>query len=208
LPNGTSLAKAQYILIYPRAVSTLNLRVAEVAQDFRIPKERLGKLLGDDSIPLLLACDERLAATYREASRHQHLVAQVIAGNPDEQSPAELCRRAWEIIGPKVDATRESVVSRYHQAESGQRAARGLEAVLPAAYEGRIASLLVASDVERWGQYDGQQRALEIHDLPAPGDEELLNLATVVACQNGAEVYTYPEEQIPDRQCLVAVLRY
>jgi hypothetical protein len=49
--------------------------------------------------------------------------------------------------------------------------------------------------------YDGQRRALEIHDMPAPGDEELLNLATVVACQNGAEVYTYPQEQIPEREC-------
>jgi hypothetical protein len=36
----------------------------------------------------------------------------------------------------------------------------------------------------------------------------LLNLATVVACQNGAEVYTYPQARIPDPQGVVAVLRY
>jgi hypothetical protein len=174
----------------------------------RLVDERVRKVLGDDSLPLILACDERLAASYREASRHPRLLAQVVAGNPDGQSAAELSKRAWEIMRAKVDAAREAVVARYHQAEANQRAAQGLEAVLPAAHEGRIASLLVASDVERWGRYDSEQRALEIHDQPVPGDEELLNLATVVACQNGAEVYTYPGEQIPEKQGLVAVFRY
>jgi hypothetical protein len=174
----------------------------------RLVDERVRKVLGDDSTPLILACDERLAATYREASRHQQIVAQVVAGNPDEQSPAELCRRAWEVIRPEVDAKREAVVASYHQAAASQRAAQGLEAVLSAAHEGRIASLLVASGFERWGQYDSERRALEIHDPPEPGDEELLNLATVVACQNGAEVYTYPEGRIPEGRGVVAVLRY
>jgi hypothetical protein len=174
----------------------------------RLVDQRLRKAVRSDRMPLVLACDQRLASIYREASDYPRVVGQAVPGNPDARKPAELCRQAWEIIRPERDEARDTALSRYHQAAAIGRAAARLAGVLPAAHEGRIDTLLVAGDAECWGQYDFAERRLDVRDQPSPDDEELLNLATVVSCVHGADVYALPQEQLPEKESAVAVLRY
>jgi len=174
----------------------------------RLVDERVQKTVGGDATPLILACDQRLAAIYRSASVHARIVGEPLAGNPDSRKPAELCSEAWTLLEPLVAEARNAALQRYHQAMANGRGAGRLEAVLPAAHEGRVDTLLVAADGQRWGRYDPAQRRLDVHDRPAPDDEELVNLAVVVAFRQGAAVHTLPEGQMPDKQPAVAVLRY
>jgi hypothetical protein len=174
----------------------------------RLVDERLQKAVRFDRTPLVLACDQRLASIYREASDYPRIIEQPVAGNPDSRKPAELCSQVWEIMQPEVDAARDAAMSRYQQAVASGLAAQGLEAVLPAAHEGRVDSLLVADDAECWGRYDSGNRGLDVHDRPTPDDEELLNLATVIAYVQGADAYALPQEELPTKQLAVAVLRY
>jgi hypothetical protein len=175
----------------------------------RLIDQRLQKAVGSDRTPLVLACDQRLASIYREASDYPRIIEQPMAGNPDSRKPTELCGQAWELIRPEVDAARNAAMSRYHQASARGLAAHGLEAVLPAAHEGRVDTLLVAGGAECWGRYDAERRRLEVHAQPAPDDEELLNLATIVAHLQGADTYcNFPQEELPNKASAVAVLRY
>lgn len=175
----------------------------------RLVDARLRKAVGHAGLPLVLACDERLAAIYREASDYARVVAQPVAGNPDSRKAAELCGQAWKLLEPEVAEAREQALARYHQAAARAEAAAHLEAVVAAAHEGRVRTLLVAADGQpRWGRYDPAQRRLVVHDQPAPDDEELVNLATVVAYRQRAVVHRLPQEQMPEAEQAIAVLRY
>jgi len=174
----------------------------------RLVDERVRKALGNGEAPLVLACNERLAAIYRQASDYARIVKEPLAGNPDDRKPAELCRDAWKLLEPGVADARDRAVARYHQAAANGQAAGSLDAVLSAAHEGRVDTLLVAADGKRWGRYDPDERRLDVHDQPAAGDEDLVNLATVVAHRQGAAVHALPEDKMPDAEQAVAVLRY
>jgi hypothetical protein len=185
-----------------------SVRKQRLLEYSRLVDERVQKAVGGDRAPLVLACDERLAAIYRDASDHARVVQQPIAGNPDTRKPAELCSDAWELVAPEVAEAREAAVSRYYQAMANRRAVGHLDAVLPAAHEGRIDTLLVAAGTELWGRYDLELQRLDIHDEPAAEDVELLNLATVLACRQGATIYLLPQDRMPEQQQAVAMLRY
>jgi len=185
-----------------------SVRKQRLLEYCRLVDERVQGVVGAGRAPLVLACEERLAAIYREASDYPYVVERPVAGNPDAIRPDELCRRAWEIVRPEVDEARDDALSRYHQAAASGLAAQGLAAVLPAAHEGRIDTLLVADAAECWGRYDFDERRLDLHDRPAPGDEELLNRAAVVSYTRGAKVYAWPRNPLPDDESVVAVLRY
>jgi len=174
----------------------------------RLIDDRVRKAVGDAGVPLVLACDERLAAIYRKASDYSRVVKEPLAGNPDERKPSELCSEAWKLLEPGVSEARDRAVARYHQAAANGQAAGRLDAVLPAAHEGRVDTLLVAADGERWGRYDPGERRLDVHDRPEPHDEDLVNLAAVVAYRQGAAVHLLPQDQMPDNEQTVAVLRF
>lgn len=174
----------------------------------RLVDQRLQKAAGPGRMPLVLACEERLASIYRQASDYPRVMPQPVAGNPESRNSASLCKQAWEVVKPHVDEAREAILSRCRQSAATGGAARGLSAVLAAAHEGGVETLLVAGDAECWGRYDFEQRRLDVHDQPAPDDEELLNLATVVAHGQGADVYALPREQLPEREAAIALLRY
>lgn len=175
----------------------------------RLIDQRLRKAVGDAEVPLVLACEERLAAIFREASDHDRIAEESVSGNPDARNPADLCGEAAKLLEPKVVAARDEALARYHQAVAGGQAAGPLDTVLGAAHDGRVDTMLVAADgEERWGRYDARQGSLELHDPPGPDDEELVNLATVVAYRQGASVHLLPQERMPDNEQAVALLRY
>ena len=174
----------------------------------RMIDQRVRDAVGNEGVPLILACDERLAAIYRKASDYSRVVKKPVAGNPNERKPAELCRDAWQVMRPQVQRAREDALSRYHQAAANGQAAGRLDAVLPTAHEGRVDTLLVAADGERWGRYDPGERRLDVHDRPEPHDEDLVNLAAVVAYRQGAAVHLLPQDQMPDNEQTVAALRF
>jgi len=174
----------------------------------RLVDGRLQKAVSSDTTPLVLACDQRLASIYREASSYTRVMEQPVAGNPDSHTPAYLCRKAWELVRPELDEAREAALSRCRQAVATGAAAKGPSAVVPVAHAGRVDTLLVAGDVKCWGHYDFDGRRVDLHDQPMTDDEELVNLAMVLAYVQGAEVYTLPLEQLPERESVVAALRY
>jgi len=174
----------------------------------RLIDERLKDAVGFDRTPLVLACDERLAPIFRNASEYPHVVERPVAGNPDRSKADELCRKAWEIVQPEVEQAREAALSRFGAATGKGRTAGRLDAVLPAADEGRVDTLLVAAGAERWGRFDPEQRRLDVHDRPEPDDEELVNLAMIRAFRQGAAVHVLPQDRMPGEEQAAAVLRY
>lgn len=174
----------------------------------RLIDQRVRKAVGPSRRPLVLACDERLAAIYRDAADYPGIVETPITGNPDSRKPGELREQAWKLIEPKVAEQRRNGLARYQQAAANGRAARGLADVLPAAQDGRVESLLVAENTTCWGQYDADHRSVEIAEEAHPEDEELVNLAAVAAYLHGSAVHAFPRDELPEEEPALAVLRF
>lgn len=174
----------------------------------RLIDRRVRDAVGPGRTPLVLACDQRLAAIYREATAYPGIVEKPVAGNPDRQKPDDLRHMAWEILAPVITRAREASIARCYQAAGNGRAADNLEDVILAAHDGRVDTLLICDNRQYWGKFDPQQRRLDIHDSPAAEDEELLNLAMITTLKQRGTVQAVTQDRLPNRKAAVAILRY
>jgi hypothetical protein len=158
--------------------------------------------------PLLLAATDPLQSIYRQNADYPRLNDRRIAGNPDEADPAALHRQGVELMADEFLRPVRTAVRRYHQAKGAHLASGDIEAILQAAHANAIDVLLVASERQMWGRYDYVEGTIEQHGDQQVGDEDLLNLAAVLARRGGADVYAVEQEHMPDDALAAAILRF
>ena len=174
----------------------------------------VGAALGERSGPLVFAGVAEWFGLFREvadAGQRALLAPRALAGNPDRLSAEALRDRALELLRPPQEAAREAAAADYRRLAGTGRTATGLAQVLLAARDGRVATLLLARDVERWGRFAAGAAGPELHDPPAAGDDELLDLAASLVLQAGGQVLPLPEEMQTAAELLdgaAAILRY
>ena len=164
--------------------------------------------LGGGNEPLLLAATEPLQALYRQANTYPHLLAEAVEGSPDHWGPNELRNRAWPLVQPMFTRQREQAVEAYNIATGHDAAVSDLGELLPAALDGRIATLLLSANTHRWGVFEVENRRTREHPIAEPTDEDLLNVAAVLTCRTGGNVFVLPHEKMPEGSDAAGVLRY
>src|SRR5207253_1889665 len=100
---------------------------------------------------------------------------------------------------------RDKIAALYRQLAGTGRTAKEIAEIVPAAYQGRIQFLFVASDREQWGRFDADKQQLQSHDRPEPGDEDLLNFAAVHTLNHKGKVYAVESGEVPDRSSMAAI---
>lgn len=177
---------------------------------FRRLDAGLAARMHDEHAPLVLAGVHYLLPIYRGVSTYPHLVDAVLEGNPDGLSAAELQRRAWPLVWPLFAAAREEAASRCREllAKGDGRAAGSVEAIMPAADSGRVATLFVADGTHLWGTYDSATAVTSVHADEELGDDELIDLAAARTFLNRGTVYAVRPEDVPGGMPTAAVLRY
>jgi hypothetical protein len=191
------------------------------ARDDRVAKEEtlhyfqqvergVAHALRDEHAPLLLASLAYLLPIYRAANTYAQLVEDAIAVNPDDLSLEELHARAWALVAPHFERARAAAVERYHMLRGTKvaLATSYVRAIIPAAYDGRVDTLFLASGQRQWGIFDPSSGELAVHADAGSRDAELLNLAALQTMGHGGVVYAVAPEQIPDAAPLAAILRY
>jgi hypothetical protein len=189
-------------------VGTDDVDVINLTRYFHRVNDGLENILKHQKIPLILACVEYLAPVFREVTRYPHVLDPIIAGNPDGVTPEELRQKAWAIVEPHFRKLREQDAAQYHEGIAKGRASHSLRDILAAAHQGRIATLFVPLGIRRWGRFDFDRLALEEHPEKQPGDDELLDLATMQTLMHGGTVYGVPPSEVPDKHLLAAVYRF
>jgi Bacterial archaeo-eukaryotic release factor family 7 len=168
----------------------------------------LVNLIGDASVPLVLAAVDYLMPIYREANTRPVLLGEGIAGNPEGLRADELHARAWPLVEPQFRRGREEATARYLELKGTGRTSNEVREVVPAAWDGRVDVLFVAVGVRIWGTFASDTRTIEIGD-EAPGQsEDVLNLAAIHTVLNRGTVYAVPPAEMPDETPAAAVLRY
>lgn len=170
----------------------------------------LHEIFHDETAPLVLASAEFLWPIYRQANTYPHLLPEGIAGNPDRKQMTDrmLHRRAWPLVEPVALQAQREALARFEEEKGSSRSSDNVGEIVPAACQGRMKDLFVASDRELWGTYDQAVPALSIHESAEPGDEDLLDLAARQTLLHDGAVYTLTQEKMPGQRLLAATYRY
>jgi hypothetical protein len=178
----------------------------EILEWFKQLEDAVEDKIREDRAPLVLAGVEYLIPLYRQASNYKHILDEVITGNQEGTPDADLHKRAWELIEPHfADDERAAREAYAIQAGRGTSMSRVGE-VLRAAHDGRIDTLFVRRDAQRWGKFDLGKRKAEDHSEAQPGDQELLDLAATQTLMMGGTVFVV--DSVPGNGDLAAVVRY
>lgn len=165
--------------------------------------------IGADQAPILLAAEPRVAGHFSKAAKLPQLLEPALHLNPFAITTAELHARAVAAMEPsfatELDAVLDQVNARLGTAEP--TVAIRFEEILLAADEGRVDALVLAEGARLWGRYE-DRRLLATHGSETPDDDDLLNLAAVLALRNGARAFVAPAERLPRQSMAVATLRY
>jgi hypothetical protein len=179
-----------------------------LAQFFRQVDAALAPLLRNETRPLLLAGVEYLLPIYRDVSSYAHIAGQELVGNCDYMTAQQIHDRAWPLMRPFFEQSRQDAITRYRQLAGTGKATDDLRTIVPAADEGRVETLLVDVQAVQWGRFDTSTRWLEIHERQQAGDDDLVDLATTMSLSQGGSVYAIGRDQMPTAEPAAAIFRY
>jgi hypothetical protein len=180
----------------------------DICRYFQQIDKGLKEVLGQNRAPLMLAGVDYLRSIYREVNSYPNLLGEGIIGNPELLSPEELYTRAWKLVQPRFLKAQKEALSQYKQLAGTGRTSRQIEEIVPAAAQGRVEKLVVAPDVQVWGDYLPDRGSVELHKERTAASEDLLDRAAIETLLNGGAVYTVEPEAVPDSSPIVALLRY
>jgi Bacterial archaeo-eukaryotic release factor family 3 len=173
----------------------------------RLVDEGIVKLLRERG-PLMLACVEYLAPIYREASHYPNLLDEIVEGNPDGMRDEELLERARPIIEKRAEARLSELLERFGTGMAHDQASTDLGEILEAAEQGRIDTLFVERDAERWGRWDPTGDGLTEHEQREEGDVDLYDLAAQKTLMTSGAVLTLDPDRMPGSGSIAALYRY
>lgn len=157
--------------------------------------------------PLVLAGVVEVVSAFRKISRMAERIAEpYVEGSPDEIDGLALHDRSWPIVEQTFDDEFERARAHFERFAKTPRALLDVEQILAATAEGRVHTLLVALDAERWGRMHLGAHTIDIHEGQEPGDEELVDRAAVLGQRRGAEVIFAVTQDMPAGAPLAAVL--
>ena len=168
----------------------------------------VASLLRDEPAPLVLAGVDYLHPFFRDAFREPHLLDEGIEGNPDKMSEETLREQAWEFAAPYILKPRKEAQARFESLAHGDQATDDLLDIVPAAFQGRVDTLFVATFDHVWGQYDPETNDVTVSDSPQQDSEDLLDFAAVQALANGGTVYALDRDDVPGQTGIAAILRF
>lgn len=164
--------------------------------------------------PLVLAAVDELQAAFRDLTQHPDVLAEGVSGNPDESGVEQLHAAAWELAEPHLERTRRAALERVSDGEGNPRVVAGLEAVLRAAFEGRVETLVVQHDhAPIWGTWHADRGTLEIdgddEKARTAGSDDLLDLAVSAVVGMGGRVVGVTRDEAPTAvEPVAALLRF
>jgi hypothetical protein len=178
----------------------LHKYVAKVAQAIQ------GALTGLNT-PLVLAATEPIASIYRSVNTYPRLADEVIEGNPDLVTDAELEDAAIPILDHIYSRELKAAIALYDELKP-ERATTDISWAAHAATAGAIDQLLVDLDAVVPGLVSDVDGSVT---YSASDDAETYSVVDEVARRalfTGARVMGARSEELPDRAALAAILRY
>ena len=176
-------------------------------QYFHYSNQAMREFLNGRQCPLVLAGVDYLLPIYSEANSYKGLVKEGITGSPEQLTPQQLHEKAWPIAEPLFFEPRKSAEAEFHKLQGTGKTSTSVEEVVLASLSGKVKSLFVNLDSQRFGKLDQERFSVELHDSAAEGDYDLLDKAAVLAYRTGGKVFGCSPDQMPQAGDIAATLR-
>lgn len=185
-------------------------RKNEILRFFRAVDKGIYKVLNDEKVPLVVACQDSYFPIYKEASRYKHLYQQVVPGNPeaDYDNMFELHAGALEVLEPHLRKQLDEKVEQFNNLNP-ERTSSSPSDIFPAIYEGKVDTLFLQNREDLWGNYNEKMSSVQIDDESTSANLSLMNLAAMKVVEQGGKVYLLEKEFMPSKESKMnAVYRY
>jgi len=176
-------------------------------QYVRKVEHAIHNVLSQWNAPLVLAAEEPIASMYRSLNTYPRLADEIIEGNPEQRSDAELEDAAIPIMDHLYSQELKAVIARYEELKP-RRATTDVSYAAHAATAGAVDQLLVDLDAVVPGLVSDLDGTVT---YAASDDAETYSVVDEVArraLSTGARVLGARKEELPDRAPLTAILRY
>ncbi|MGP4032786.1 baeRF11 domain-containing protein [Pseudarthrobacter sp. 1C304] len=179
-------------------------RKVRLTQYARSVDHVLRPILNGQSLPLVIAAAEPLRSIYRNLAGYAHVASEVIEGNPDELTPAQLEQSARGVLDRIYAADLAALHETYAERRSNGRGSADLSDLARAAAFGAVDTLAVDMDAAVGGTV-GDDGSLS---LDGDADQDVIEEITRRALGAGARVLALRRSDMPDNAQAAGILRY
>lgn len=165
-------------------------------------------LLEGEQAPLVLAGVEFLTSMYAKLNKYNHLVEDIIEGNPESTDKQALHAAAWKIVRPIFKANEQTALDAFHSLQGTGKTSNQVPEVVTGAFDGRVKDLFILRDHEVWGEYVEDAREVLVHDERTAKSLDLLDLATAQTILTKGNVYSLKANEMIADSVLAATFRY
>jgi hypothetical protein len=175
---------------------------------YRVVDTHVANVLRNETAPLVVAGVQEQVSLFGRVSSYQYVAEDAVYGSPEGLKGGDLHARALPCARRFWEKPLERALQLYDGAGGTERRASGVDKVVRAAWEGRIAHLFVAERGQALGAFNPDTVKVEIHNEAGPNSEDLLNFAALHTLTHGGEVWLLPPEKVPGLSQVAAALRY
>lgn len=159
-------------------------------------------------LPLILVALDEHHPVFRRISRNPFLIEEGVRVAFDSISVEEMRDRVWQIIEPVYLQKTKELVDEFKEAQSRFMATDDLAQIARAAWENRVATLLVESDRIIPGKVDMSNGRLIEGDLQHPEFDDILDDLAEMVFRAQGKVVALPKERMPTDTGAAATFRF
>lgn len=184
-------------------------RKNEFLRFFNAVDKGLDTILHDESVPLVVACQDYLFPIYQEANTYKNLYDKCVPGNPqDYRNMFDLHEKAVEQLEPFFDKVKDEKIKQYHE-QPRDKVISLVSDILPAVFEGKVDTLFLQNREDIFGTYDEKDLVVNVEEEHSNNNISLMNLAAKKVIEQGGSVFLMESAFMPEKESKMnALLRY
>ena len=159
-------------------------------------------------LPLMLAALPEHQGIFHQLSQNPFLMAEGLKINPEALPINELRERAWQIVEPQYRARLATLTDEFTLAKAKGLGLEELEKIGPAAFTGRVGTLLIEADRQIAGHIHAGTGHVHLTESDHSLGDDLLDDLGEEVVKKGGRVVVVPSAQMPTKTGAAAINRF
>ncbi len=159
-------------------------------------------------LPLILVVLDEHQTNFTDISNNPFLIEDGIKGDYTAFTLEQLREKTWEILKPLYLAKMQNYVMRFEQAKADASGSDSLALISKAIFENRVDTLFIDVNIIIPGKVSPQTGKIFDRNIDEPDTGDVLDELAQLALKSKSEVVVLPQEVMPGKTGIAAILRY